>query len=280
MRRATFVLLLCGSTLLACSSSVPSGDQSEGETRRAGAQRAAPDGDLPKPMPAEEARIYAEITDRLNAGLILEPGSLDKVIGLDLKDRDLRGSSLSDLKRLSSLQKLDLTSNRRITDAHLEHLKGLTALRELRLSDTQVTGGGLAHLLPISGLRLLDLSGTHVHDPGLRYVARFSELQELMLTHCGITDAGLADLQGLKKLTALHLWKCRVTDKGLSQLKALTSLQRLDVRHTDVTDAGKRDLQKALPKLQFLGDSDSQSEPDKAKEDDTKDTKKKDCDEP
>ena len=37
-------------------------------------------------------------------------------------------------------------SGTKVTDAGLEHLKGLTQLQELDLTDTKVTGEGLEHL--------------------------------------------------------------------------------------------------------------------------------------
>jgi hypothetical protein len=90
-------------------------------------------GDLPKPMSAEEAAACAELSDRRNAEFILEPGSLDKVIGLNLKERNLIRRDVAFLKEFPNLQVLDLILNRRITDAHLEPLEGLTKLRDLDL---------------------------------------------------------------------------------------------------------------------------------------------------
>jgi hypothetical protein len=58
-------------------------------------------------------------------------------------------------------------ANPDVTDATLEHLKGLTHLRELDLNDTQVTDAGLAVLkgLPLTALHL---KGTKVTDEGFR----------------------------------------------------------------------------------------------------------------
>jgi hypothetical protein len=52
---------------------------------------------------------------------------------------------------------LDLTE---VTDAGLEHLKGLTALQELSLWRTPVTDAGLQHLKGLTGLRVLCLCDT------------------------------------------------------------------------------------------------------------------------
>ena len=52
-------------------------------------------------------------------------------------------------------------------DEDLAHLKGLTGLRELWLSGTQITDAGLAHLKGLTGLRELGLSYTKVTDAGV-----------------------------------------------------------------------------------------------------------------
>ena len=43
-----------------------------------------------------------------------------------------------------------------MTDAGLEHLKGLTQLRELNLNDTQVTDAGLEHLKGLTQLQSVE----------------------------------------------------------------------------------------------------------------------------
>ena len=54
-------------------------------------------------------------------------------------------ADLEHLKGLTGLQSLDLTDTQ-VTDASLEHLKGLTALRRLYLMYTQVTDAGVERL--------------------------------------------------------------------------------------------------------------------------------------
>ena len=54
-----------------------------------------------------------------------------------------------------------------MTDAGLVHLKGLTELKELDLSDTRVTDVGLVHVKGLTKLQYLDPSGTQVTDAGL-----------------------------------------------------------------------------------------------------------------
>ena len=56
----------------------------------------------------------------------------------------LRGNGK--VNRLTQLQSLDLRICKKITDAGLEHLRGLTQLRNLNLSSTQVTDAGVHKL--------------------------------------------------------------------------------------------------------------------------------------
>ena len=48
----------------------------------------------------------------------------------------------------------------KVTDAGLEHLKGLTKLRFLELTNARVTDAGLAHLRGLTQLEDLQLYGT------------------------------------------------------------------------------------------------------------------------
>ena len=86
--------------------------------------------------------------------------------------------------------------NTQIADAELEHLKGLTNLRELDLTNMQISDAGLLHLKGLTNLR---------------------ELNHYANMH--ITDAGLVHLEGLTKLKDLDLMFTQVTDEGVKKLK-------------------------------------------------------------
>jgi len=65
----------------------------------------------------------------------------------------------------------------------MAHLTGLTALKELVLSYTQVTDAGLAHLTGLTALEHLYLDGTQVTDAGV------AKLQQA-LPNCSIDNVG------------------------------------------------------------------------------------------
>ena len=54
-----------------------------------------------------------------------------------------------------------------VTDAGLEHLRGLTQLQLLSLDSTRVTDAGLAHLRGLTQLEVLYLISTRVTDAGV-----------------------------------------------------------------------------------------------------------------
>jgi hypothetical protein len=138
------------------------------------------------------------------------------------------------------------------TDAGLEHLKGLTKLDHLYLTDTEVTGDGLANIAGLTRLQVLYLDGTRVTDAGLEHLKGMSRLQELYLNDTEVTDVGLERLKGLTSLQMLSLHNTRVTNAGLAHLRGLTQLRALSLFGTQVTDEGVKGLQKALPECRIV----------------------------
>jgi hypothetical protein len=86
--------------------------------------------------------------------------------------RDLRiacDSKISDrawenLTRLTSLESLYL---RGIRDSAMSNLRGLSRLRLLDITNTDITDAGLVNLKGLKGLRTLNLGGTKVTDAGV-----------------------------------------------------------------------------------------------------------------
>ena len=136
---------------------------------------------------------------------------------------------------------------RSVTDADLEHLKGLTTLQHLDLSWNKITDDGLEHLKGLTNLESLILNDVTIADAGLAHLKWLKSLQRLVLWDTNITDAGLEHLKGLKRLESLNLYDTDITDAGLVHLTALTDLRILTLQGTKVTDAGVKKLQQALP---------------------------------
>jgi tetratricopeptide (TPR) repeat protein len=82
-----------------------------------------------------------------------------------------------------------------VTNAGLEHLKGLTQLQTLNLMQTQVTDAGLERLQGLSHLQTLDLSAAKVTDIGLEHLQALTQLQNLNVDLTRVTDVGVEKLQ-------------------------------------------------------------------------------------
>ena len=83
----------------------------------------------------------------------------------------------------------------KVTDAKLEHLKGLTQLQTLNLMGAKITDAGLAHLKGLTQLQTLTLDGTRVTDAGLAHLKGLTQLQQLYVGSTQVTDAGIDDLK-------------------------------------------------------------------------------------
>lgn len=114
---------------------------------------------------------------------------------LGIRSTSINGIGFVYLKNLKQLRTLDLNSCPKITDAGLEHLKMLTQLKEINLSETQITDAGLEHLKNMTVLECLYLRNTKVTDAGLKHLRGLNRLYWLDLHKTKVTNAGIKDLQ-------------------------------------------------------------------------------------
>jgi hypothetical protein len=140
--------------------------------------------------------------------------------------------------------------NRKVTDASLEVLKGLSGLRELGLGGVEgVSNAGVAHVKDLKGLVALGLDGTKVTDDVCNTLTQLPSLETLTLNGTRVTDKGVAKLASIKTLKTLWLSGTAVTDAGVKELSGLPRLEILQIANTKVTDQGVAALKVALPKL-------------------------------
>lgn len=179
-------------------------------------------------------RVTSDLELRLDCnGNITEDMSFFTGLGPDdiqylwLGRRRLADAHLVHLKGLTGLRFLCLGWNRNITDEGLVHLKSLSSLEELWLTDTQVTDAGLIHLKELPSLQHLGLGSTRITDEGLIRLRSFPSLRILWMANTEITDAGLAHLNGMTSLEELNLLATRVTGKALVDLGTMKSLKVL-----------------------------------------------------
>lgn len=172
--------------------------------------------------------------------------TVDARTGIDVTD-----AGLEHLKGLSRLRVLSMAKSK-VTDAGVEHLKGLKALQELDLGYAKITEVGLKCLKGLPNLRTLKLYCIDLTDSDMRHLARFSQLQSLNVSKTKITDAGLASLVRLRQLRDLRIACTEVTDAGLEHIKRLPELRSLYLKDTKVTDQGVQRLREALPDCEIV----------------------------
>jgi len=174
-----------------------------------------------------------------------QPGA-PVVVGVDFHFTEVTDAGLKELKKLKSLQSLDLTDTK-ITDAGLKELKELKSLQELDLSGTKVTDAGLKELKELKSLQRLNLFGTSVTDAGLKELKELKHLQWLVLGPVAVTDGAL---RTLREIGLLHVL-AEATAKGEKRPSSSADVTSVDLNYTKVTGAGLKEL-KEFKNLQEL----------------------------
>jgi hypothetical protein len=141
------------------------------------------------------------------------------------------------------LVRIELSQNKRVSDADLRQLGGLDNLLELTLKGTLVTDAGMIHLVGLGKLKVLTLSQTRVGDVGLQHLSALKTLEAIKLADTPVGNAGLKHLSRLSRLQHLDLRRTRIDDAGLVHLRGLKHLQELNLHHTEIGDDGVRHLE-------------------------------------
>ena len=105
-----------------------------------------------------------------------------------------------------------------LTNAGLEHLRGLKNLQHLSLAGTNISDNGLVHLTHLKHLNHLDLSNTKITNAGLRYIANLTELEELNLSGTHVTIDGLIHLRGFSHFRKLDVTATAITHADVVEL--------------------------------------------------------------
>lgn len=156
--------------------------------------------------------------------------------------RFLRISSFTDvgmphLRDLTSLTSLVL-SDTEITDVGISHISHLRSLKRLDLARTKITDEGLAHLSELTSLESLGFGGNNISGMGFAHLSKLKSLLRFSFDSSEITDEGLLYLSRLESLSHLYLYSPHITDLGLSYISKLTALTHLTVFSSLITDEG------------------------------------------
>ena len=150
--------------------------------------------------------------------------------------------------------------NLKVNDAWLEHLAGVTTLKQLNLPNCDVHGPGLEQIAGHTKLERLGLTLTPVTDEHLVHLAGLVELESLSLASSQCNGTGFANLRSLTKLTDVNMHHTPANDAGIAAVAAMPNLKRLWVAHVHFTDAVAPSLSalKCLTRL-GIGSSDKES---------------------
>lgn len=182
-----------------------------------------------------------------NAVVVTGDGRAHKI---NLFNKGAKDDDIANLKPMTAVKTVDL-SGCNLTDAGLEHLKGLTQVDFLSLKrNSDITDAGIAHLKGLTRLQTLDLEGTKITDASLEIIKNMPQLVKLNLNKTGVTDAGLAQLKSLTRLKQLQLNDTAVTDAGLEHVQQLGSLTELFIQDAKVSIAGSDKFRAARPGVQ------------------------------
>ena len=138
----------------------------------------------------------------------------------------LTREAIETLSKFNSLESLSLWGTT-VTDDDISQFAGLTNLRTIDLSFTNVTGETLRTLSSISKLVSVRLEGCEVEDEHLAALSEIPQLAMLYLGRTKVTDAGVKHIRGLEGLLLLQLSDCNITDAGLASLGDLPRIQHL-----------------------------------------------------
>ena len=126
----------------------------------------------------------------------IEPG-FETGIRIRQCDDGMLRAVMAEAGSLPVLTHLNLSENRKVSDAGVESLAGCARLRELNLSSCDITNDAILTLKHFPQLEILNLSFCpRINDTGLRAVKDLRRLVYLDLQGCPrITRAGLARIE-------------------------------------------------------------------------------------
>ena len=174
------------------------------------------------------------------------------VVLIDLiEGKNVDSDLLRQIRSLGTVATLHLPGY--VRDEHLEAIKGMQALRILRVGTSQITDAGLLHLTTLPDLDTLEINGCKLTDAGMEAMNQMPRLTWLDVSRTGISDKGLL---AWKKPANLRLLRAsfnpKITDAALGGLVDLSDPQVLEFAGTKVTPAGAETLRQRFPRCSVV----------------------------
>jgi hypothetical protein len=157
--------------------------------------------------------------------------------------------SNENMRHIKVMTKLEeLTLPRWTNDSGIANVAGLTHLKNLNVTTSNISDVGMVYLKDLNSLEKLVLHGTRVTGEGLKNV-QGRNLTILGLNQTDISDADMEMIGSFSNLKSLFLVGTKVTDVSIPHLKKLTILKRLDITGTKISAQGRQELKTAIPGL-------------------------------
>lgn len=155
------------------------------------------------------------------------------ITSLSLAETGIDDETIAVLNKTPSLQSLNISGCRKLTDQGLSTLALNETLETLILKDTQVGEQTLATLVAYPKLTRLDLSVTGVTDQQMTYLAFIPGLERLSLDETEISSVGVEELSKSQSIKHLSLNDCRQLDSScISAFQEMENLTSLEVRRS------------------------------------------------
>ena len=174
-----------------------------------------------------------DITDADLTQLCVTPEAGQSIQKIDLTgNRHISNAGLAQLAALKNLTSLTLTSTD-FTPENLSTISTIQSLNELLLSSTKTDDAGVAKLTAIPHLKTLDLSGTLITQAAGTSLSQMPELSILKLSSTAANDTLVMMLHNLP-LQELRLEKTQITGNSIPEILKIKSLEHLSVDFNNV----------------------------------------------
>ncbi|MBM3735702.1 MAG: hypothetical protein FJW39_07935 [Acidobacteria bacterium] len=175
------------------------------------------------------------------------------VVEADFTGTWITDADLAKVGRMPKLRRLVL-SQAKITDAAMEHLRGLTEVRELDCHYAEyLTEDGVAHITGWKKIERLNLRGTQVTSKVFEHLARMTSLRDVDIAFTQVDDEGFEQLVQLPHLERLAMGGNRLTGSAVQVLRPIRTLVHLDVGGIQRVDSGLWGLPLTPENLRRLG---------------------------
>ena len=131
----------------------------------------------------------------------------------------LRDDDVILLSAFPNLERLIIIGYDDITDAGVEHLRGLKVKKLMLVSD-KLTVKSAEHLATLKDLESLDLKSAPVTGEWLKQLKTLPNLHTLKLRGAELTDADAQEFASFPKLESLQIRSSKMTNAGTESVKA------------------------------------------------------------